>query len=398
MSSYLDQLDSRKASAANRMREILDGAAAENRELTAEENANLETIDTDLSRFTSERERFVAMEEKANADSELRALVEPVLAAQAPKPAQRGLPDLWAEIKGGAMIASADMEIRALSTPGGSAVDETFFDQVVEYQRTLTPMMNPSVVTILPTRRGEQITIPYLSADVNYGGTVVAEAGGITAADPTLGPKLLGAFKYASITLWSQELETDEIIGLQDLIARSTARELAQDIGVHLTTGTATTQPNGIVTAAANGGTATGTANNTFFGPDDLIDLFYGRAAPYRQMGTWLASSTALSKIRKLKNSNDDYLWTQGLGGQPDTVLGRPIFENPAMAAVASASKSVVFGDTSRYFVRRVTPARVELSRDYRFSTDELALKTVERIDGNLIDTAAVAYLVSANA
>ena len=402
MSTYLEQLDSRKAQAATRMREILDAAAGENRSLTAEENTNLETIDTDLSSIDEERSRIVAMEERARVDSDTRAALEPIVAVKgkgnAEKPAQRGLVDLFSEIRGGAPTASADFEYRALASAGGSAIDETFYDRVVVYQRTLTPMLNPDVVTVLATPRGEVITVPRLTADTNHGGTVTAEAAGITAADPTISSVQLGAFKYAAINLWSQELGQDEVIGLEDLMARSTARDLSLDIGAHLTTGTATTQPDGIINGASNGGTATGTASNTFFGPDDIIDLFYGRAAPYRQMGTWLVSSTALAKIRKFKNSNEDYIWTAGLNGQPDTVLGRPVFENPAMAAVASASKSVLFGDTSRYFVRRITPARVELSKDYKFAEDQLALKTVERIDGALVDTAAVAYLVSANA
>ena len=66
------------------------------------------------------------------------------------------------------------------------------------------------------------------------------------------------------------------------------------------------------------------------------------------------------------------------------------------MAAVASATKSVAYGDFSRYFVRK-TPTRVDMSQDYKFSTDQLALRTVERVDGDLIDTVSVAYLVSAN-
>jgi HK97 family phage major capsid protein len=67
------------------------------------------------------------------------------------------------------------------------------------------------------------------------------------------------------------------------------------------------------------------------------------------------------------------------------------------MAAVASASKSVAFGDFKRYFVRRVLPVRVEVSKDYKFNTDQIAVKVVERVDGDLIDTNAIAYLVSDN-
>jgi HK97 family phage major capsid protein len=85
-----------------------------------------------------------------------------------------------------------------------------------------------------------------------------------------------------------------------------------------------------------------------------------------------------------------------GLSNGRPTLLGRPIVENPAMAAAGSASKSVAFGDFSRYIVKRVSPIRVELSRHYKFDVDQVALKCAERVDGALIDTAAVAYLVSA--
>lgn len=80
--------------------------------------------------------------------------------------------------------------------------------------------------------------------------------------------------------------------------------------------------------------------------------------------------------------------------GIREQVEGRPVVENPAMEAVASASKSVLFGDMSRYCGRRVSPTRAELSKDYKFDTDQVALKVVERLDGALVDTAAVKYLV----
>jgi hypothetical protein len=40
----------------------------------------------------------------------------------------------------------------------------------------------------------------------------------------------------------------------------------------------------------------------------------------------------------------------------------------------------------------------VESSIHYKFNTDQLALRTVERVDGDLIDVIAVRALVCANA
>ena len=73
------------------------------------------------------------------------------------------------------------------------------------------------------------------------------------------------------------------------------------------------------------------------------------------------------------------------------------MYENNAMAAAASASKSVLFGDLSAYYTRMVGTPRVEFSRDYKFNTDQLALRTLMRLDGNLVDTIAIKSMVSAD-
>ncbi len=64
------------------------------------------------------------------------------------------------------------------------------------------------------------------------------------------------------------------------------------------------------------------------------------------------------------------------------------------MAAASSANKSVAFGDFSAYIVKSL-PLRVDVSRDYLFNTDQIAVKVVHRIGGTLPDTAASRYLVN---
>jgi HK97 family phage major capsid protein len=91
-------------------------------------------------------------------------------------------------------------------------------------------------------------------------------------------------------------------------------------------------------------------------------------------------------------------MWDPSLvAGQPDRFYGRPVYENAAMAAVASATTSVLFGDLSAYYTRIVGAPRVEFSRDYKFNTDQLALRSIIRVDGNLLDAGAIKKLVSAN-
>ena len=212
----------------------------------------------------------------------------------------------------------------------------------------------------------------------------------------------LNAYKYPVLSDYTFELERDEIIGLDQLLGESIGIAAGTAIGSDLTIGTAAAGPNGFVTAAANGGTASvTTASGTgFFDWLDLVALKNSVASPYRNARTaaWQVSNGALTKIQQFRDSNNAPLWIASASpGVSDTFLGRPIFENPAMAAVASASTSVVFGDFYQYVVREVLPLRVERSTDWQFGTDVITLKTVFTMDGDLAVAGALKYLVSYN-
>lgn len=398
MSDYIARLDEQRKRAWERAKEIMDRADAEGREVSAEERGQLDQIETAMAGFKADAEQIKRMADIAAATDVFRVSQAPVVEAARAERRDPSDNEILASMLRGER-RSHEFATRSLTTPGGSAIPDDFRALVTVYERTLVPVLQ--VATVLDTPTGAPIVLPRLTADQSVAGTVTAEAAAITAADPTISSVQLDSYKYAIITQWSAELGQDNVIGLGDLVARSAARELSIDIGAHLTTGDGSSKPNGYIAAATNGGTASGTASGSttdnFFGPADLVDLYYGLAAPYRANGSWLVSTTAAAKMRKFRDNDKAFIWEPGsLAGGSDRFLGRPVFENPAMAAVASASKSVAFGDFSRYFVRRL-PLRVEVSSDYAFNTDLVSLKVVERIDGDLVDTAAIAYLVSAN-
>lgn len=411
MSTYAQMAHDKRNKAIADMNAILDRAADEGRDLTPEDQESIEKAEADIKNWSDKRDQALRAEEYAKDAAEFRGSdrVEKAVVTEAPKLTEsdhfvRG----FANYKSGYSYSVDDRQyasqVRALQSGGGSAIDESFSTQLTVYLREESPMFG-APITVLATPRGEPFTWPRLTADPAHGGTVTAEAGGINELDPTLSSVTFGAFKYGITTLWSAELDQDNVIGIQGVIARSVARELSIDAGAHLTTGTGTVQPTGIVAGASAGYTATGTASttlgfDTFLSWIDMIELFGSVVSGYRNRSTsgWMVSNTAATKMRKFRDSTGNPLWEPSIRvGDPDSFYGRPVYENPAMAAVASASKSVVFGDLSAYYTRVVGAPRVDFSRDYKFSTDQLALRTIIRVDGNVIDTAAIKYLVSAN-
>jgi HK97 family phage major capsid protein len=96
--------------------------------------------------------------------------------------------------------------------------------------------------------------------------------------------------------------------------------------------------------------------------------------------------------IRKLRDTSGQPV--NGLGDRR-SLLGFPVFLDPFMPAMANTAESIAFGDMSRYFVRLVNGIRFERSDEFKFQNDLVAFRCILRLDGALIDTAAVKTFVN---
>lgn len=406
MSLYMDRLAEARNREWNRAREIMDRAQKEARDLTAGEKYALDQIDKGLDETSAELKVVAKMEKTARAAGV--SFTSYGSGTNAGEMAQlKQLLRSANDGQSGAMETSLSAEAidaRSLSTisgGGGVFVPTTIADQVFIYERTLNPIMGIS--TVLSTTSGAPIVLPRVTSDVTAGGSITNEGGTITEGDPTVSQVTLGAFKVAHITLWSNELDQDDVVGIDKLVTRTITRPIGLGWGEFFTNGTGTTQPLGYMQSATNGGTALGTASgnasDTFFSASDLVDLLYGLPSEARLNASWVVSTSALAKMRKFKDANGQFLWDSGspTTGEPDRFLGRPVYENPAMAAVASATKSVAVGDFSQYVVRDVTPMRIEISDQYKWNSDQLAIRVVTRRDAALANPTSIRYLVSAN-
>ena len=75
----------------------------------------------------------------------------------------------------------------------------------------------------------------------------------------------------------------------------------------------------------------------------------------------------------------------------PDVLLGKPYSVNDDVAAIAAGARPVLFGDHSRYTVRKVGSPLIGTVRE-RF-WPKVGMAGVIRYDGKLIDASAVKHL-----
>jgi HK97 family phage major capsid protein len=390
---YIKQQHEARQKSWHEAKELLDNAASEKRDLTAEENEKYNRISADLDSRAKVIETL-----KADADREVRA----VEAMRGMENQARPVAEVTKEANDAdAIRALARGEIRSYNfekrdvTKGssGSPVPTSFFDQVILLARTVGPMLETS--TILNTAGGENLQIPSLAS---YSvGTVTTEGNAIGESDPVFNSfRTLSAYKYSFLTQVSRELVEDAGVDILSFLATQTGNALGFSVNNALTNGTGTIEPNGIVTRA--GSAVTGTSLNPT--ADNLIDLVYSVDTVGRRLpGTgFQMNASSIANVRKLKDNAGQFLFTPALSADTnDLLLGYSIFENPAMATAASAVKPVIFGNLPSYYVRQVGGLKLDRSDDFAFSNDLITFRATFRVDGDLIQTSHVKFFKSSN-
>jgi HK97 family phage major capsid protein len=397
MSEIVKGLIESRANDWEQAKNLITRAQDEKRELTGDESAQFDAYMAAMSDKDAKVQAVAGAEERAAKVDAVREKFV-VQAAEIAKIDPEAAGALRAVALG--EKRSAQYVLRALSK-SSNTVATTFADFIVQYLTSIAPVYD--VARKLRTTTGGDIVIPRVTA--NQSVAWIAEGGTITAADPTIGSVTLGAYKLASITLLSSELANDAAFPIEQVVGEHAGRQIALVAGSAFTLGTGSVQPTGFVTAATTAGalsTATkgGTGvPSTFFDAADVIGLLYSLEPAYRNADTRLmASTTAMAKLRKLQSTTGEFLFQPSLvDGTPDRFAGYSLLENVSMAAVGSASKSVAVLHGPSFVIREVGQVEVARSMDRYFETDQIAIRTLYRVDSNLLDTNAVKVLVSAN-
>ena len=373
--SFIKAQAEARAKAWEEAKALLDSAAAEKRDLTAEEQDKFDRINADLDERAAAIETIRKAEER---EAKAAAAAEGFAVSEVSKSDS----DYVRALAMGE-LRSHTFETRGTLTPSGSSglVPQSFVARVFDLAREVGPMLDVSEV--FNTASGEDLKIPTLTAYSTAG--LEAAGAEIDESDPTFSSITLGAYKYAFLVPVARELIEDGGVDIADVLARQAGNAIGYAVNAALTTGTGSSQPNGIMTAAGTG--VSGTIAGGLFTADQLIDLVYSVDGAVRRLqGTgWLMSPTAIRNARKLKDVDGQYLFQPSLqAGQPDSLLGFRVYENPAVAAVGSAAASVGFGYLPSYKVRLAGGLRVDRSDDFKFANDLSVFRFMIRVDGDL--------------
>ncbi len=349
-----DKLQEKRDQAAKRIRDLLDKAKNEERGLTAEEktihqNAVGEINEVDDLRAAEAK--YAELESRENAQQE-----EVEKRAFKPETAKAGeeTRDQRKEFRDfltGRMREFNGDEQRAMTSAtgstGGYLIPEKYANMLKEY--TAGDIVIRSLATV------EQWDADGAFPVVTDFGTsyIVGEGNEVTASNATLEQKKVSGYQLMYRTEVPMKLITTSQYNLEQKLMGWWAKSKAKKEEALFAAGVGTTQPYGLATLATAG---TDTAANSAIVGDDIMNWFFDCPASYRKNASWLFADGTIKLIRKITNEVEtsgakNYIWMPGLGGQPDTLMGQPVYASQGMAAFGAGETVGVFGDISQYIV-----------------------------------------------
>lgn len=238
-------------------------------------------------------------------------------------------------------------EVRALivgdDTKGGYLAPAEFQAEVIKGIVEISPIRQ--AVRVGSTSSGSVI-LPKLTGRPTA--TWVGEDEDRTETTMAYGQLEIPTHELACYIDVSLRLLEDSAVNIESEVASEVAQEFAVKEGSAFSNGDGAKKPLGIqratITEYLNG-------HATVLNADKLIGLMYAMPAVYRNSGSWLMNGTTLGIVRTLKDGQGNYIWQPGIqAGQPSTLLGRPVIEDPTMPDVASGTFPIMYGDFAKAY------------------------------------------------
>lgn len=406
--SLADQLMERRAKLITDAQEIAQRGVTESRDLSVEEQSSFDQMIAEAGALLTRAKAIHEGEERArDLESSFRQQTGGDLHEHRGGGVQEGELGKWAREArvgdGFDLAPERGAEARAIATRGrgveqrdmsasGGVAQRGVYSQLWEYAVSTMQLLQAGV-DIINTTDGNTLPMPRVSAHAATDNTALNAHDPIVESDSTISTVNLSVAKYGFLTDVPTELVQDTTFDLEGYIARNAGRMLGRRVAQVA----ATAAIAGFTTAGSTGPTGTttsfGTQSTAGQGSDLLIDLFHSVLPDYRSGAAWIMGDPTAAVVRKLKSSTGEMVWQPALTvGDPDLVLGKPVYIDANFASPAANAKSIFFGDWSALKVRIAGGLRFERSNEFHFGNDQVSFRALVRTGAVAIDPNAVKY------
>ena len=128
-------------------------------------------------------------------------------------------------------------------------------------------------------------------------------------------------------------------------------------------------------------------------GVDTLLDVQYGLKAPYRANANWFFNRSVTAVIRKMQDSDGNYIWIPGaMAGMPAQLLGHQIAPFEDMPGMVDDALPIAFGDMREAY-QIVERHGVRVLRDPYTAKPYVQFYTTRRVGGDVVNFEALKLL-----
>jgi HK97 family phage major capsid protein len=285
---------------------------------------------------------------------------------------------------------------------GGYFVPAGFVYDVDVATKYYAPLMNGQAFRVLETATGAVLPYP-TNNDTGQSASLIAENTQAVEQPMSMGQVTFGSFKYTSnVVRVSLELLQDSAFDIEafltDQFGVRFGRAYEHDFTLGAGGGTA---PTGILTALnaldlpeivaqgsfANSGNAGDTGANSI-GTVDLTELEHAVDPTYRNRGRWMFHDDTLRQLKQLLDKFGRPIWLPGIAvNAPDTLYGYPYTINQAMPRIGPNAPTVLFGDLSKFIIRKVREMSVLRLVERYADYGQLGFIAFSRADSQLVDS-----------
>lgn len=244
---------------------------------------------------------------------------------------------------------------------GGNLVPNRYGNQVVGalMENSILRMAGATIMTVEGT---QSFNVPTVTRSGSA--PLTTENAANTQSEPTFGNVEFKPYAYRAEYRATREQLGDTRIPMESLLMVNAGWQLTQSENNHMGAGTGASQPQGInqATTAVSAGSVA-----SLLTYDHLIDLQHSVPYQYRPQSAWFMSDGIAKQIRKLTDksggaaSTGRSLWESSLvAGQPDRLLGAPVYTLNSMASSGSASNAIVYGAPAFFWVADFNNAGID--------------------------------------
>ena len=299
-------------------------------------------------------------------------------------------------------LRGLDLEGKALSTAvageGGYLVDP----QTAETIRS-TLSATASIRAIASVVEVEATSFDVLIDHTDVGHGWATETGPVADSDtPQIDRIAIPLHELSALPKASQRLLDDSAFDIEHWLGGRIADRFARAEAAAFVAGDGVDKPRGFlahpavdndVWAWGNLGYVPTGADGALNGPEPIVDVVYALDAEYRANAVFVMNSRTAGTVRKLKDADGRFLWSDGLAAaEPARLMGYPVLVAEDMPDIASGALAIAFGDFRAGYTIAERPD-LRILRDPFSAKPHVLFYATRRVGGDVSDFKAIKLL-----